>query len=156
MSRSNASTIAPLAAAGGKKKGNTWKPVVAVDDLLIVSGGFNPKSEIAKSIRYTIDGTSFNYVELDKNAQWFLKGVGGPKTSKGDLKAVQVMAEIRQKWVDTTAVADLAKRDADVAAGAEDSGDDDDPMNALSSLDPTQGKTEKARFCSDTFYGVRT
>ena len=125
--------------------------MVAADDVLIVSGGYNPKHEIATSILYTtIDGTSFNYVELDKNAKWFLKGVGGPKTVKGDLKAVQVLAEIRQKWVDMTAVAD-AKDDgaavADVADGAEDSNDDEDPMNDLKCLEtPPKAKPKRRVF----------
>ena len=46
------------------------------------------------------------FLELDKNAAWFLKGVGGPKTQKGSLKAVDVLQLLRKTFDDLTAVAE--------------------------------------------------
>ena len=119
--------LQPLAASSGRKRGINWKSVVVTEDVLIVTGGFNTRPEVAKSILYTTD-TTHSYVELDKNSAWFLKGVGGPKTGKGDLKAVQVLQEIREKFSAVTAVA------AELKDEAEGSDDADDPMNALDTI----------------------
>ena len=136
-----AESIVPLAAAAGRKNGNKWKPPTASDSLLIVTGGFNTKSEVAKSVRYTINDTTAHYVELDKNAQWFLKGVGGPKTYKGDLKAVNVISAIRDKWSEAAVAEQEACGDGDV-----DADDEDDPMSALNSICPEpKAKPRKQR-----------
>ena len=138
-----AERIVPLAAAAGRKNGNKWKPPTASDSLLIVTGGFNTKCEVAKSVRYTINGTTAHYVELDKNTQWFLKGVGGPKTYKGDLKAVNVISAIRDKWSEAAVAEQKACGDAD---GDVDADDEDDPMCALQSICPTsKAKPRKQR-----------
>ena len=124
-------TLLPIAAIGSKC-GSKWKSVVVTEDVLIVTGGFNTRPEVAKSLLYTTD-TTHSYVELDKNSAWFLKGVGGPKTSKGDLKAVQVLQEIREKFVAATS-GDSVTAVAELKDEAEGSDDADDPMNALDTI----------------------
>jgi hypothetical protein len=101
MSTSAASAVAensdtvllPIAASSGHKSG-TWKPVNLSQEHLIMSGGFHAKFEVVPVILYQSGTTTHRFVELNKNAQWFLKGVGGLQTSKGDLKAVQVLQAV--------------------------------------------------------------
>jgi len=129
----------PVAASMSNKRGN-WKSVNVSGDFLIVTGGFNTKHEVVPSIRYQTGTITRHFVELDKNAMWFLKGAGGPKTSKGDLKAVQVLQEVRTKFAiacgcePTTATAvaggGLAAF-AESVSDTQEADDDDDPMNAL-------------------------
>jgi hypothetical protein len=122
----------PTAATTGKR--GHWSPVEIIQSAVTIKGGFCKTPTVATTIDYNIGTTTHRFVEMDKNAVWFLKGVGGPKTQKGELKAVQVLQEIREKFqracVDVPYGHDLA-----VVTGEE--GDtqyqdaDDDPMNAL-------------------------
>ena len=98
-------TIVPVS---GKTAGpHKWHPISVVCDSVIVRGGYNTSREPANSI--TLDdglqlpGSIRTFVELDKNARWFLKGVGGPKAVKGDLKAVEVLVMLRGKLKDREA-----------------------------------------------------
>ena len=62
----------------------------------MITGGFNAKGELAQSIQYKCtDNVTHTFVALHKEAQWFVKGVGGAR--KGELKAVNVLTMIRQK-----------------------------------------------------------
>jgi len=105
-----------------------------------LSGGFSSSLSTAPSIEYTLGSTTTLFVQLDKNATWFLKGVGGPSTQKGDLKAVEVLEVIREKF--HVAFGDPTETAAAVAEGglaavadveheSQPQGDEDDPMNAL-------------------------
>ena len=109
-------TIVPVSA---KTTGtHKWHPISVTCDSVIVRGGYNTSREPANSI--TLDdsqqppGTIRTFVELDKNARWFLKGVGGSKAVKGDLKAVEVLAMLRAKLKDREAAS--RTRGAAVAA----------------------------------------
>ena len=92
---------------------------------------------IASSIDIKMDdsdggSTIHTFVQLDKNAQWFLKGVGGGCTQKGDLRSVDVISHIRDRMIDPQkAVA----------------GDDDyDPMYDLMQVaDDTTSKPNKVK-----------
>ena len=133
MSASAASAVAensdtvlvPLAASSGHKRG-TWKPVNLSQEHLIMSGGFHAKFEVIPVIRYQSGTTTHSFVELNKNAQWFLKGVGGLQTGKGDLKAVRVLQAVGKQF-------SLACAGPDGVADAEaqDADSDEDPMDAL-------------------------
>ena len=79
-------------------------------------------------------------MELAKNAEWFLKGVGGAKTQKGDLKAVTVLDEIRDKLNSTAEPSAVAGPSA-VADGDDD--DAPDPMDALDEVPDTPLKATK-------------
>ena len=84
---------------------------------------------------------------MAKNAEWFLKGVGGAKTQKGDLKAVTVLDEIRDK-LNSTAADDGRCAEPSAVAGpsAVADGDDDDapdPMDALDEVPDTPLKATK-------------
>ena len=70
------------------------------------------------------------FVNLDKNANWFLKGTGGWKTRKGDLKSVKVICDIRA----------LFNGEEEVVSAPSQMDDTDDPMDCMETL---EGKREK-------------
>ena len=51
-----------------------------------ISGGQNKHGFPASAVSVVEDNITHMSVNLDKNAAWFLKGVGGPMTRKGALK----------------------------------------------------------------------
>jgi hypothetical protein len=57
--------------------------VSVLADRVSICGGYNTIGDSVKCIVYNDGGTAHRFVELDKNAAWFLKGVGGIKTQKG-------------------------------------------------------------------------
>jgi hypothetical protein len=63
-----------------------------------LTGGFNTSVCTAPCIDYKMGDRTHKFVQLDKNALWFLKSVGGPTTRKGELRAVEVLHEIREKF----------------------------------------------------------
>ena len=72
-----------------------------------------------------------------KNARWFLKGAGGPKAAKGDLKAVEVLVMLRGKLKDREAAS--RTRGAAVAApflpdAVVEPSTDIDPMDELDTI----------------------
>ena len=85
--------ITPVSASTTNKGG--WKHVSIFEGLIGISGGFCRKPLGAQSIEWTSGNKTQRFVELAKNAEWFLKRVGGAKAQKGDLKAVTVFEEIR-------------------------------------------------------------
>jgi len=107
---------------GKLKKGFVWKPG---------HRGF-------RSIPFLMGTVTYKFVQLSKNATWFLKGVGGKSAKQGCLKALNVLKELRKRYnkvagVDTT------------IAVAEDQGEnaDDDIMNCLDDLaTPAKGKAK--------------
>ncbi len=102
MSTSAASAVAgnsgavltPMAARSGHRRGGTWKQVKLSQEHLIMSGGFHAKFEVVPVILYQSDNITHRFVELNKTAQWFLKGVGGLQTSKGGCKAVHILQAV--------------------------------------------------------------
>ena len=118
-------TMLPVCASMKHSRG-TWKPVTTSKDLLFFKGGFLTTDAVVPIIRFTTGTETHEFVELDKNAQWFLKGVGGPGTGKGDLKAVEVMNTIRHRF--NIHQTESAVADEEPATEAADA---DDPMNAL-------------------------
>ena len=133
-----------------------WHPINVACDSVIIKGGYNTSREPANSI--TLDdgmqppGSIRTFVELDKHARWFVKGVGGPKAAKGDLKAVLVLVVLRQQLngrelasrIGGTAVAAPVLPDAVV-----ESSTDIDPMDELDDIavtdSPSQPKPPKFR-----------
>ena len=73
-----------------------WIDVSIKEAQIIIAGGFNAKGELAQSIQYKCtDNVTHTFVALHKEAQWFVKGVGGAR--KGELKAVNALTMLRQK-----------------------------------------------------------
>ena len=123
--------IIPLSASKPGKRA-AWKPVSVCAGHVTLNGGYMKHPELARSVEYTVRDTICTFVELDKNAKWFLHGVGGPTIVKGDLKAVRVILAIRDKLSQPTVVEEeevtaVAGEDHDT----QNQDDDDDPMNAL-------------------------
>ena len=121
----------PIAADATK-----WRDVSIKDAQITITGGFNTKGELAESIQYKCaDNGTHTFVALHKEAQWFVKGVGGAR--KGELKAVNVLAMIRQK----ASEADYETIDAETSpavagSDSQDVADDDyDPMDEMIALD---------------------
>ncbi len=70
---------------GKLKKGFVWKPVDCTDALIHIRGGFSAEYLTAPSVSYTTGQVTHRFVQLSKNATWFLKGVGGKSTFAGAL-----------------------------------------------------------------------
>ena len=75
---------AQLKPLGKLKKGFVWKPIDCTDALLHIRGGFSAEYLTAPSIPFPMGKVTYKSVQLSKNATWFLKGVGGIGTKKGD------------------------------------------------------------------------
>ena len=88
-------SLPPVSATGGKSK---WAPVSVEQGIVNIKGGYNKRGEAAQSIQYQVGGATHVLVELDKNAHWFLKGVGGPGVQKGALKPVHAMQLLRDRF----------------------------------------------------------
>lgn len=91
--------LAPVAASSGHNTRGKWKTVKVEQGLVNILGGFGVGFHTAASIDFNVgdDAETHTYVLLDKNAQWFLKGAGGDKVQKGDVKAVKIIDTIREK-----------------------------------------------------------
>ncbi len=132
----------PLSASSSG--GTQWQPVSVVQDRVSIKGGYNTRGEAAPTIHYQVGDTTQVFVELDKNVPWFLKGVGGPRTQKGYLKAVEVMQLLRARFSeklegepdDNAAVAE-GQISADAATQSESQETDEyiDPMDAMDAMD---------------------
>ena len=122
--------IAPLSAS------SRWKSVSITQDTVTIQGGYSTRGEAAPTVQYKVGDTTQIFVELDKNASWFLKGVGGPKVQKGDLKAVEVMQLLRDAFKDKL---DEVPGDnaavAETQSGSQDTEDGVDPMDAMDAMD---------------------
>ena len=128
-------TLIPRAAPKHDNNRGSWKPAGLRPGYVNVTGGFNKKLLAAASLQYQVGDTTHIFVELDKNADWFLKGVGGPKIKKGDLKPVKVLTAIRDKFAIASEVeVDTAVADA-VAV---------DPMDVLDEI-ASPAPTTKAK-----------
>ena len=99
-------------------KPSSWKRATVACEVVGVKGGFSNKALAAN----TIDVHGQRYIELQKNAEWFMKAVGGMTIQKGELKAVTVCDDIRNKFCqsvgETMTLAD-EEPDAAVAESAE-------------------------------------
>ena len=62
---------------GTPKNKTTWKKVEVKTNLASVKGGLNTKNEIAPSLVCKMGNEQHAFVQLSKNHQWFLRGVGG-------------------------------------------------------------------------------
>ena len=130
-----------------------WKPVQVFDACIALSGGLSSTGpSMANSISYQQDGQTRTFVELRKNASWFLKGVAGPRTQKGDLKTVTVVNDIRERLRRSLGAAedDEAEEGAGtiVADPGHDSDEDIGPMDTLDAvvdLVPRQRAKGKAK-----------
>jgi hypothetical protein len=141
-----------------KSKSGQWHSVAVVHDRVSIKGGYNSRFEAGRCIQYQAGDTIHTFVELDKNATWFLKGVGGAKTQKGDLKPVHVIDMLRHSYkikvtCDPNAGAAVAEGSMTAVAASPSDGqaptDDVDPMDALDSIaeakTPPKAKPDKTK-----------
>ena len=108
-----------------------WQKVEVKTSGVNVRGGFNRKFDIAPSLVYNIGEEQHAFVQLSKNHSWFLRGVGGCNTKKGDLKALAVFADIRKAYYAAEEDAAVAELAAVAESEPDDSDGEDDPMNCL-------------------------
>lgn len=132
---------------------SAWRPIKVEHNTINISGGRNKAPHSAASVDYTMGTTkpngsieqrNYSFIELNKNAQWFLKSIGGSNARKGDLKNVEVIQLLRAKFCANvygyeltpvaTAVADGEETESQ---GVSDSPDavSRDPMDALDCID---------------------
>ena len=121
-----------------------WEPVAVVGGIVNIKGGYNRSGKRGSSISYQVDNTIHVFVELDKNAEWFLKGVGGTKIQKGDLKAVlalELIRELFKKKLETEPDAEAAVDQEQLSAVAgsqsesQEQDEDFDPMDQMDDLE---------------------
>ena len=138
-----------------------WHAIAIKHDRLSVRGGYNARPEAAACIQYQMGERLDTFVELDKNANWFLKGVGTVKTVKGDLKPVKVIDMIRHTFnmslpgeadattaVDASATAAVAVEG--IAAVADSPAQDFDPMDQMEELETqVASRRQKAKAKED-------
>ena len=96
--------------------GNDWRSV-GFTQVLSVTGGYLKKPMLIESMEVEDE----MFVKLEKNADWFLKMVGGPKLQKGGLQRTRAIETLRAKSGCGGPVPQAKTMDAG----------DDDPMNAL-------------------------
>lgn len=129
-----ARTGTPLAPLSNSS--NRWKPVSVTRDTVIIKGGYSTRGESAPTVEYQVGDATHTFVELDKNATWFLKGVGGPRVQKGDSKAVEVVQFLRDAFKNKIdGVPDDNAAVAESHSGGHDSDDGVDPMDAMDAMD---------------------
>ena len=118
-----------------------WLPVRVCDEIIGIRGGFlPPKTALsAKSLLIINKKVPLRFVELDKNAAWFLKAAGGANTQKGDLKAVCVIDDIRHK-IECVIKAETAVAEEKDSQGPEE-GSDYDPMDELAEFHHSKAKS---------------
>jgi len=116
------------------KKGCVWKKVSVRDNCINVGGGFSSTFDAAPSVSYTTGKDTHSFVMLCKNATWFLKGVGGKSVKKGDLKAVDVLNEIRKRFNKAAGIEDITAVAEDQDAEETQESCEDDKMDALDDI----------------------
>ena len=72
--------------------GNDWRSV-GFTQVLSVTGGYLKKPMLIESMEVEDE----MFVKLEKNADWFLKMVGGPKLQKGGLQRTRAIETLREK-----------------------------------------------------------
>ena len=131
-----------------------WEPVAVVGGIVNIKGGYNRSGKRGSSISYQVDNTIHVFVELDKNAEWFLKGVGGTKIQKGELKAVralQMIRELFQKKLETEpdAAAAVDQEQLSAVAGSQsesrEQDGDFDPMDQMDDLEAVAPLSKKVK-----------
>ena len=117
-----------------------WCDVSIKDAQILIKGGFNAKGELAESIQYKCaNNETHTFVALHKEAQWFVKGVGGAR--KGELQAVDVLKMIRQRAgeADFQPIDSQGSDSGPAVAGSDSQGSADaadyDPMDEMIALD---------------------
>ena len=71
-----------------------WHTVNADDGAVAITGGWNGTQPF---LGQCVQVDKWKYVELNKQAAWFIKGVAGGKNLRGDLKQVKLLELIREK-----------------------------------------------------------
>jgi len=117
-------------------KGRVWRHVTVQANCVTVRGGFNATFDMAPSVSYTTGKKKHNWVQLSKNATWFLKGVGGKSVRKGDLKAVNVLNVIRKRFHNAAGIEDITAVVEDEDAEEPKESCSDDSMDALEEIAP--------------------
>ena len=115
-------------------KGRVWRHVTVQANCVTVRGGFNATFDMAPSVSYTTGKKKHNWIQLSKNATWFLKGVGGKSVKKGDLKAVDVLNEIRKRFNKAAGIEDITAVAEDQDAEETQESCEDDKMDALDDI----------------------
>ena len=133
--------LVPLSATSSTK--SRWQPVQIVQGIVNIKGGYNKRGEASQSMQYRVGDITHVFVELDKNAAWFLKGVGGAKVQKGDLKpvlAIQLLRERLQQKIDGESGTEAAVGQGHLSAVAgsqsesQEPDEDIDPMEEMDDL----------------------
>ena len=107
----------------------TWKPIKLIYDSVTISGGFSSKTFVVQTIMVDAVTKTDSFVEVTKNADWFLKTVGSDVTQKGQCKAVKVLNELSDKLKTQHLLPTSVASESDSPPAVADA--DYDPMDAL-------------------------
>ena len=115
-----------------------WKPL-AIQSKLTVTGGFTNRTHTLTTLDLHDGGDVVHFVEVTKNAEWFLKSAGGNDTQKGHVKAVTILDKIEvavQSHIDGNSTGSA------VAGDSQDSAEVD-PMDMLDDLEHDNTSTSR-------------
>ena len=121
----------------GSKLKTKWRRarVVRNDGGYSIDGGYSNALHPAATVQLMDHGERSTFVYLDKNAKWFLHGVGGAKAAKGSLKCVRVMddLDVEETAADAENAAAVAEEDSAPVA------EEVDPMDAMDEIEEHAG-----------------
>ena len=108
-----------------------WADVV-LEKMVVVSGGYSDKPCVVTSKELYLERRRVEFVKVNKNDHWMLKGAGGKGCQKGGLRRTGVVEALRDKLRACTggdACTESTPEAADAAVAA-----DDDPMANLDDI----------------------
>ena len=101
-----------------------WQPGHTYQGLIGIPGGLNQRALVASFVEGKIGDTPHRFVELQKNDEWCVKGVGGPGTQIGDVKSVTVLQDIREAVLKLKSAVEPAVAETEIKV----EGDDDEKI----------------------------
>ena len=114
-----------------------WRRARVVRNNVSIDGGYSNALHPAATVELMDHGERSTFVCLDKNAKWFLHGVGGAKAGKGSLKCVKVLDHLRV-WFNS-------KHDTAVAEETAADAEEGDPMDAMDEIGERVSKPNKMK-----------
>lgn len=114
----------------------SWKDV-QVEKMLVITGGFADKPYTAQTKEVFLGGKQVDFVRLNKNDHWMLKGAGGRGCQKGGLRRTTAMQLLRD------ALQSCSEEKGEVVQAAVAA--EGDPMGALEVIEAAPVSSEDAK-----------
>ena len=75
----NPECILPMCERVGDQHIGTWKPLMVLEDQIVLQVGFAKAPHQAACLEIDIEGVPHRFVHVRKQMIWFLTAVGGPQ-----------------------------------------------------------------------------